>query len=91
MSAAPWSSRAVLRFIEPGNVACCAHCDAQVKFQARVRAKQVICNVYENQRWVRVEHYHEDCYPRAGSPHGPADASQPLRQKRRPAAAVPAA
>ena len=52
-----WTSRAVVRFIEPGNLASCAHCDAEVKFQARIRAKQVICNVYEDQRWVRVEHY----------------------------------
>ena len=83
-----WTSRAVVRFIEPGNLASCAHCDAEVKFQARIRAKQVICNVYEDQRWVRVEHYHHDCYRRAGAPHGKADESQPLRQKRRPAVAV---
>ena len=30
----------------------------------------VICNVYERGRWDRVEHYHADCYHRAGDPHG---------------------
>jgi hypothetical protein len=85
MPEGPWISRAVVRFIEPGNAASCAHCDVEVKFQARVRAKQVICNVYEDQRWIRVEHFHEQCYKKAGAPHGKADASQPLRQKRRTA------
>ena len=86
MSEGQWTSRAVVRFIEPGNLASCALCDAEVKFQARIRAKQVICNVYEDQRWVRVEHFHEECYGRADMPHGEADSSQPLRQKRRTAA-----
>jgi len=46
-------------------------CDLQVKFQARVRAKQVICNIYEAGRWRRVEHYHQSCYNEAGDPFGP--------------------
>lgn len=63
-------SRAVLRQIDPGNDAACAHCDAYVKFRARRRQNQVICNVYKHGRWDRVEHYHEDCYTAAGQPHG---------------------
>jgi hypothetical protein len=52
----------------------CAHCGDQVKFRARLRLQQVICNVYEDGRWVRVEHFHAECYPAAGEPHGHAAA-----------------
>jgi hypothetical protein len=67
-----WTSRAVSRPIEPGNSAMCSACDEQVKFQARVRLQQVICNVYVNGRWNRVEHYHAACYDAAGQPYGSA-------------------
>jgi hypothetical protein len=85
-----WTSRAVLRFIEAGSMTSCETCGGPVKFQARTKAKQVICNVYVDQQWVRVEHFHHECYLQAGSPHGEADASQPLRQKRRQAAVTAA-
>ena len=65
-------SRAVLRRIEPGNLATCAHCDQLVKFAAKMHLLQVICNVYVGGRWQRVEHYHEDCYNEADKPHGDA-------------------
>jgi len=65
-------SRAVVRTIEPGNSAICPVCDQQVKFQARSQAKQVICNVYEDDKWQRVEHYHTACYEDAKDPYGPA-------------------
>lgn len=48
----------------------CAHCGQQVKFRARQRDQQVICNVYEKQVWKRVEHYHAACYDEAGAPYG---------------------
>lgn len=89
--ASRWTSRAVIRFIEPGSAASCVGCGAPVRFQARVKAKQVICNVYEDARWVRVEHFHHDCYEQAGHPHGAADASQPLRPKQRATASSSAA
>ena len=76
-------TRAVVRFVEPGSMVDCASCRAQVKFSARAKVKQVICNVYEDGRWARVEHYHLDCYESAGHPHGDADASQPFRTRRR--------
>lgn len=76
-------SRAVVRFVEPGSMVTCAACGAPVKFSARAKVKQVICNVYEDDRWTCVQHYHLDCYDIAGEPHGAADSSQPLRQKRR--------
>lgn len=76
-------TRAVVRFVEPGSMVDCATCGATVKFAARTKVRQVICNVYEGGRWARVEHHHEECYERAGSPHGPADASQPMRVRRR--------
>lgn len=77
------TSRAVVRNIEAGSLTVCAHCDQQVKFRARVKAQQVICNVYADGRWVRVEHYHRDCYDAAGAPYGPPDESQPMRPRLR--------
>jgi hypothetical protein len=67
------SSRAVLRDVEPGSTVECARCGERVKFQAKVRHKQVICNVYTDGRWNRVEHFHADCYELDGEPHGPVD------------------
>jgi len=64
-------SRAVVRTIEPGNSAMCPVCDLQVKFQARTQAKQVICNVYQDGKWQRVEQYHTACYEGASEPYGP--------------------
>jgi hypothetical protein len=65
-------SRAVLRFVEPGNDAVCERCGEQVKFVARSKERQVIANVYVDARWDRVEHYHDGCYEEAGEPYGPA-------------------
>jgi len=67
---AKWKSRAVLRLIEPGNSVDCAFCGERVKFQARLRLQQVICNVYTKGVWERVEHFHSGCYEVAGSPYG---------------------
>ncbi len=64
-------SRAVIRQVEPGNSANCAHCGAPVKFVARSQLRQVIANVYEDGMWLRVEHYHADCYDEAQQPYGP--------------------
>jgi hypothetical protein len=66
----PSKSRAVVRTIEAGSSAMCIRCDEQVKFRAKVRATQVICNVYVDGRWNRVEHYHSECYAEAGLPYG---------------------
>lgn len=79
-------SRAVLRDIEAGSLVECITCGERVKFQAKVRLKQVICNVYSNDRWVRVEHYHDGCYLDAGEPHGPVDTTPPPRVRRTAAA-----
>jgi hypothetical protein len=65
-----WKSRAVIRLIEPGCSVDCAQCGERVKFQARLRLHQVICNVYVRGIWDRVEHYHATCYEEAGSPYG---------------------
>lgn len=65
-------SRAVVRHIEPGNSANCAHCGAPVKFVARAQLRQVIANVYKSGNWDRVEHFHADCYEEADQPYGPA-------------------
>jgi hypothetical protein len=65
-------SRAVLRLIEPGNNASCEQCGTAVKFQARVQLRQVIANIYDAGVWLRVEHFHAECYQEAGQPYGPA-------------------
>lgn len=75
-------SRAVLRDVEPGSTVECTHCDERVKFQAKVRHKQVICNVYEKGRWVRVEHFHQACYDLAGEPHGEVDTTPVVKARR---------
>lgn len=64
------TSRAVTRLIEAGSMSECTHCGEQVKFRARQREQQVICNVYEDNVWKRVEHYHAVCYDEAGAPYG---------------------
>jgi hypothetical protein len=81
MTSAPGtaSSRAVMRLVEPGNDAMCAHCGRQVKFAARVHPRQVIVNVYEDGVWKRIEHFHEECYAEAGEPFGPAVDPRPAR------------
>ena len=50
-----FTSRAVTRMIEAGSSAECVHCGERVKFQAKVRGQQVICNVYVKGHWDRVE------------------------------------
>jgi hypothetical protein len=67
------TSRAVTRSIEAGNTAECTHCGERVKFQAKIRGYQVICNVYTDGRWDRVEHFHADCYAEVKEPYGPAE------------------
>lgn len=66
-------TRAVVRLVEAGSMVDCSHCEKQVKFRARQRDTQVICNVYVDGRWDRVEHFHDECYLEAGAPHGNAD------------------
>jgi hypothetical protein len=63
-------SRAVVRFIEPGNDAVCERCGEQVKFVAKSKGRQIIANVYVDGRWDRVEHYHDHCYQESGEPYG---------------------
>jgi hypothetical protein len=77
-----FTSRAALRLIEPGSTVDCAACGARVKFQARLRLQQVICNVYTNGIWERVEHFHAECYEEASRPYG-----EPTPQQQRGAAA----
>jgi hypothetical protein len=82
-------SRAVLRDVEAGSAVDCAHCGERVKFQAKVRNRQVIANVYTKRVWERDEHYHAACYDDAGKPHG--DIVGPLDQRRSPSPAQMAA
>lgn len=68
----PTKSRAVARLIEAGCAAECPFCHERVKFRARHRDQQVICNVYDKGVWQRVEQYHADCYTDAEQPYGEA-------------------
>ncbi len=68
-----WKSRAVLRMVEPGSQVECVVCGERVKFQAKMRHQQAICNIYEKNSWVRVDHYHYPCYKDAKEPYGPAE------------------
>lgn len=70
-------TRAVLRFIMPGDTENCAHCGEPLRFRAKIRLKKVICNVYKRGRWNRVEHFHDSCYAKAGKPYGPVDVNIP--------------
>ncbi len=65
-------SRAVLRPVEAGSSASCSTCGKLVKFSAKTKLQQVIANVYIDQVWDRVEHFHADCYEEAGRPYGSA-------------------
>lgn len=76
------TTRAVLRDVEPGSTLDCMYCGEQIKFQAKTRPKQIICNVYESSRWNRVEHFHEGCYHDAREPHGSVDTTPPPRNRR---------
>ena len=86
-----WTSRAVVRTVEAGSSVSCVACGELVKFRAKERQHQVICNVYDEGRWRRVEHYHRDCYGDAGTPYGDADDSQPMRPRQRSTASAAAA
>ncbi len=63
-------SRAVTRLVNPGSQVDCMHCDERIKFQAKMRHQEVICNVYEKSKWIRVDHFHSDCYKLAKEPFG---------------------
>jgi len=80
-SAVTRKSRAVVRDVEAGSSVDCAHCGERVKFQAKVRNKQVICNIYVSGKWNRVEHFHQACYEEAGNPFGEAEAGTDYRRK----------
>ncbi|MEY2449612.1 MAG: hypothetical protein QOH79_3088 [Acidimicrobiaceae bacterium] len=74
-----FQSRAVLRTIEAGSSAMCITCDEQVKFKAKIKMQQVICNVYVDGKWDRVEHYHLECYDTSGKPYGDPAPNVPTR------------
>ena len=65
-----WRSRAVTRRIEAGSAVNCSACDDHIKFKAKVKGEQVICNIYKKGVWDRVEHFHAACYEKAGDPFG---------------------
>ena len=66
----PLISRAVIRPVEAGNSATCTVCGRPIKFSAKTKLQQVIANVYVDHVWVRVEHFHAECYDTGGQPYG---------------------
>ncbi len=81
-----WESRAVLRLIEAGAASECPACGEPIKFRARHRDMQVICNIYEKSVWKRVEQYHEECYKNLKEPYGKAiKVPKPTKGSRKPA------
>lgn len=66
----PHATCAVVRLIAPGTLSLCPNCDEPVKFEAKKKLRQVICNIYEGDKWDRVEQYHTECYVSAGAPYG---------------------
>ena len=85
-SKSAFKSRAVVRDVEAGSTVDCQFCQERVKFQAKIRNKQVICNVYVDGAWNRVEHYHLECYEAADSPYGEPEAGPDFRRAAREAA-----
>lgn len=79
------SSRAVIRPIEAGCTAECPHCGERVKFRARHRDDQIICNVYVDGKWDRVEQFHAACYAEAKDPHGEPHKSETKRRGKKAA------
>lgn len=64
-------TRAVLRLVEPGEQTPCAcGCERRITWAARQRRRQVICNVYDGDRWSHVSHWFPEHYEAAGEPHG---------------------
>lgn len=74
----PRVSRAVQRTVEAGSYVDCAICGERIKFQAKHRHQQVICNVYVDGVWNRVEHFHLPCYETSDKPYGEPEASDPM-------------
>ncbi len=82
-----WQSRAATRLVEPGSSVDCQLCGERVKFQAKMRNQQVICNVYIKNVWSHVEHFHADCYKEAKQPFGkPSAPIKKVSGSRKPAA-----
>jgi hypothetical protein len=79
-------TRAIVREIARGNHTDCRGCGQGIRFRTKLHHQTVICNVYDDGRWDRVEHWHLECYRDAGEPHGHPDATE-LRRPVRPARA----
>ena len=51
-------------------MADCVICETQIRYAAKTKPRQVIANVYQDEKWQRVEHFHDECYLVANSPYG---------------------
>lgn len=68
-------TRAVLRVVEPahsGVEALCVACNEGIVWSARKKQTKVVCNIYDNGIWNRVDQFHDSCYSDAGQPYGEA-------------------
>lgn len=64
-------TRNVRRAVRPGSTGLCALCDEEIVWKAMKPAAKIISNVYDGDRWDRVEQRHEACWETGGRPYGP--------------------
>lgn len=79
----PSPSRAVTRKLQPGLGLDCDACSMPIKYSAKFPSNQIIANVYENNVWQKVVHYHEECYRQLAYPYGEPIPSQTFSGKSR--------
>lgn len=66
-----FQTRVVSKPCTAGDFIVCRRCGAEIKYRARTKDREVLCNVYENGAWDRLERFHPACYVGAGEPYGP--------------------
>lgn len=66
-------TRVVERPAVGGQMQTCDHCGEKIKFVARLRKKILYANIYEGDRWDRLEYFHPACYLKMGAPYGAVD------------------
>ena len=80
-----WESRAVERPVPSGMWSECPHCTEWVSWKSPQMGvnRQVVANVYDGRGvWLRVEHWHSDCYTAAAEPYGSAAADDEAKHVR---------
>jgi hypothetical protein len=68
-------TRAVLRDVLAGSrdqcsFKRCPYPRKEILWSARRRVRYVIANIYEGEKWDRLELFHDECYLKARKPYG---------------------